>query len=70
MTLALKLALAPLLVVQAMATRRRALVLPEANGALAHVRKLRDACDRDGNLPRHRHAELGVLVGMLESRLA
>jgi Zn-dependent M28 family amino/carboxypeptidase len=43
---------------------------PEANGALAHVRKLRDACDRDGNLPRHRHAELGVLVGMLESRLA
>ena len=43
---------------------------PEARGALAHVRKLRDACDRDGNLPRHRRAELGVLVGMLESRLA
>jgi lysophospholipase L1-like esterase len=32
MTLALKLALAPLLVVQAMATRRRAPVLPEADG--------------------------------------
>jgi lysophospholipase L1-like esterase len=32
MTLALKLAFAPLLVVQALATRRRALVLPEADG--------------------------------------
>jgi Zn-dependent M28 family amino/carboxypeptidase len=47
-----------------------AALTPEATGALAHVKKLRDACDRDGNLPRHRHAELGVLVGMLESRLA
>jgi lysophospholipase L1-like esterase len=32
MTLALKLALAPLLMAQALATRRRALVLPEADG--------------------------------------
>ena len=32
MSLALKLVLAPLLVVQAVATRRRALVLPEAEG--------------------------------------
>ena len=47
-----------------------AALTPEATGALAHVQKLRAACDREGNLPRHRHAELGVLVGMLESRLA
>ena len=47
MTLALKLALAPLLMVQALATRRRALVLPEADGprdgvhGLEHRRPLR-----------------------------
>lgn len=50
MTLALKLALAPLLAVQAAATRRRAPVLPEADGP------------RDGVLGHARAAPLRVLI--------
>jgi Zn-dependent M28 family amino/carboxypeptidase len=42
---------------------------PEAAAALQHVTQLRGACDRDGNLPSTRRAELGGLVAMLEARL-
>jgi Zn-dependent M28 family amino/carboxypeptidase len=42
----------------------------QAAGALVHVQHLRAACDREGNLPRSRRAELGTLVTMLESSLA
>jgi Zn-dependent M28 family amino/carboxypeptidase len=45
-------------------------VSPEAQLALRHVANLRAACDRDGNLPRSRRAELGSLVMLLESRLS
>jgi Zn-dependent M28 family amino/carboxypeptidase len=41
----------------------------EATLALDHVKHLRGACDRAGNLPRSRRGELGTLVGMLEARL-
>ena len=50
MTLALKLVLAPLLVAQAMATRRRAPVLPEADGP------------RDGVSARGERAALRLLI--------
>jgi Zn-dependent M28 family amino/carboxypeptidase len=43
---------------------------PEAAMALEHVKHLRGACDRAGNLPRGRRHELGELVGMLEARLS
>jgi hypothetical protein len=46
-----------------------AAVQPEAALALRLVRKLRAACDRDGNLPSERRSEIGLLVAMLESQL-
>lgn len=43
---------------------------PEATSARMYVERLRAACDRDGNLPRGRQAEVAQLVMLLESRLA
>jgi Zn-dependent M28 family amino/carboxypeptidase len=42
---------------------------PDADAALAHVKRLRAACDRAGNLPAAQRHELGALVEMLETRL-
>jgi Zn-dependent M28 family amino/carboxypeptidase len=42
---------------------------PEAELALALIRELHGACDRTGQLPDKRRAELGQLVQMLEARL-
>jgi Zn-dependent M28 family amino/carboxypeptidase len=44
-------------------------VSPEADAAARHIDQLRAACDRAGNLPAARRADLGALVGMLEARL-
>jgi Zn-dependent M28 family amino/carboxypeptidase len=41
----------------------------DAERALTHIYKLRDACDRDGNLPVSERDQLAMLVGMLEARL-
>ena len=46
-----------------------AAVAPEARSARDYVTTLRGSCDRDGNLPASRRAELGYLVEMLEARL-
>ncbi|HEY5922326.1 MAG TPA: M28 family peptidase, partial [Kofleriaceae bacterium] len=46
-----------------------ATLTPEAAAALDHVKKLRAACDRNGNLPAARRTDLAMLVGMLEARL-
>lgn len=42
---------------------------PEAGSALAYVDRLRDACDRAGNLPVARRADVGSIIAMLEARL-
>jgi Zn-dependent M28 family amino/carboxypeptidase len=42
---------------------------PDAGVALDHVRQLRGACDRDGDLPRARRHELSAIIAMLEARL-
>jgi Zn-dependent M28 family amino/carboxypeptidase len=46
-----------------------AALAPEAAVALDRVARLRAACDRDGNLPDDRRADVGALVAALESRL-
>jgi Zn-dependent M28 family amino/carboxypeptidase len=43
---------------------------PEAGAALVHIKELRALCDRAGNLPRSRRADVGNLVAMLEARLS
>jgi hypothetical protein len=42
----------------------------DAEAALLHVRDLRRACDRNGDLPRARRHEIAALIGLLEARLA
>ncbi|HEX7839795.1 MAG TPA: hypothetical protein VF469_20105, partial [Kofleriaceae bacterium] len=42
---------------------------PEATAGLQQVRRLRAACDRDGNLPAAQRDQLAALVAMLEDRL-
>jgi Zn-dependent M28 family amino/carboxypeptidase len=51
-------------VIGALATRSS-----EAAQLLAHVQKLRDSCDREGNLPATRRSEISSFVAMLEARL-
>lgn len=43
---------------------------PEARRAHDDIRTLRAACDRAGNLPASHRDHIGMLVGMLEARLA
>lgn len=42
---------------------------PEAAAAQHHVRRLRAACDRDGNLPDAQRDQLAALIAMRENRL-
>jgi lysophospholipase L1-like esterase len=80
MSFALKLALAPLLIAQAIATRRRALVLPEAEGARAgrvgaapgpalRVLVAGDSSAAGVGVARQRHAVVGHLTRHLHQRL-
>ena len=80
MSLALKLVLSPLLVAQAMATRRRALILPEAEGpregrlGAAEGRAIRvliagDSSAAGVGVAHQRHAVAGHLAVHLQRRL-
>ena len=79
MSLALKLVLSPLLVAQALTTRRRALVLPEADGPregrlagegqAVRVLVAGDSSAAGVGVTHQRHAVAGHLAATLQRRL-